>query len=77
MNYESGGSKDKKKSSFLQNFADSILIEFAFWIFAGLVWIAFYGGTWGIVISLILGSFLALIFWGDLPNKSQHQENND
>ena len=77
MNYESGGSKDKKHSSFLQKFSDGILIEVAVCIFAGLVWLAFSGGTWGIVIALILGSLLALIFWANLTENSQSQESND
>jgi hypothetical protein len=73
MNYESGGSKRKENTSFLEKLVDGILIEFAFWIIAGLLLLAFYGGVIGIIIALISGGFLALIFWAERPSKNSPQ----
>lgn len=73
MNYESGGSKNKQNSTFFE----CIIVEFAVWIFVGLLWLAFCGGIWGLVISLILGGLLALLLWSSRQNTNQAQEKND
>ncbi len=74
---------NKHNSSLLERlgmgFAAGVLMEFAFWIFAGLLWIAFSGGVWGIVIALALAGCVVFVWWdlrkSDDPN--QLIERND
>lgn len=57
----------KKKSSLLERLglglAAGILMEFAFWIFAGLLWLAFTGGIWGLVFAVVFAGCV-LFFCG-------------
>ncbi len=75
MNYESGGSNSKDHSTFLEKLVNSILFEFVFWIFAGLLLLATYGGVWGIVIAVVLGGFLALVYLSNRTNNNKPQSN--
>lgn len=76
-------SSNKQKSSLLERlgmgFAAGVLAEFAFWIFAGLLWVAYSGGVWGIVIALVLAVCVAFILWDiqKIDTPTQSEERND